>query len=130
MNITFFCRSAFIVKLLNASDLPSNDSEPLDVFVKTQLVASRKQLFISKVLRQTLHPLFAETYEFEISYQDLQTQKLLFQIMEFDCLSRHEMLGEVRVNLADLGTHGFNILREVTLCINITKPQGGEDGET
>jgi Ca2+-dependent lipid-binding protein len=118
------------VKLLNASDLPSNDSEPLDVFVKTQMIPSRKQLFISKVVRQTLHPLFTEAYEFEITYQELQTQKLLFQIMEFDCLSRHEMIGEVRVNLADLGTHGFNILREVTLCINIGKPHGGDDGET
>lgn len=120
------CRSAFVVTLLNASDLPPRDMEPIDVFIKTQLIPSKKQLFISKVFRQTLHPYFNEKYELEITYQELQTQKLLFQVMEFDCLSRHEMIGEVLVNLADLGTHGFNILREVTLCINIAKPNSSE----
>jgi len=116
-----------VVKILNASDIPPHDTEPLDVFIKTQLIPSKKQLFISKVIRQSLHPYFNETYDFDITYHELQTQKLLFQVMEFDCLSRHEMIGEVVVNLADLGTHGFNILREVTLCINIAKPNEQRD---
>ncbi|EDO44754.1 predicted protein, partial [Nematostella vectensis] len=85
-----------VVKLLNAQELPpKDDTGPLDVFVKTQLIPRRKQLFISKVIRQTLQPFFNETYEFDISYDELQSQKLLFQVMEFDCLSRHRILGEV-----------------------------------
>lgn len=117
-------RSVLLVKLISAQDLPPKDDEELlDVFVKTQLVPSRKRVFISKVHRESSNPVFNESYEFDIEYQELQQQKLLFQILDYDCMSRYKPVGEVSVLLAELGTHGFNILREVSLCVYISRPR-------
>lgn len=117
-------RSVLLVKLISAQDLPPKDDEEfLDVFVKTQLVPSRKRVYISKVHRESSNPLFNEAYEFDIEYQELQQQKLLFQILDYDCMSRYKPVGEVSVLLAELGTHGFNILREVSLCVYISRPR-------
>lgn len=116
--------SLLLVKLDSAQDLPSKDDDQLpDVFVKTQLIPSRKRVYISKVHRETANPVFKEAYEFDIEYQELQQQRLLFQILDYDCMSRYKPIGEVSVHLADLGTHGFNILREISLCVYISRPQ-------
>ena len=93
------------------------------MFVKTQLVPSRRRVFISKVHRESSNPVFNESYEFDIEYQELQQQRLLFQILDYDCMSRYKPVGEVSVLLAELGTHGFNILREVSLCVYISRPR-------
>ena len=117
-------RSVLLVKLASAQDLPlKDDDDPPDVFVKTQLVPSRKRVYISKVRRETSNPVFDETYEFDIEYQELQQQRLLFEILDYDCMSRYKSVGEVSVLLAELGTHGFNILREVSLCVYISRPR-------
>ena len=112
-----------VVKLMSAQDLQPKDSDAVDAFVKTELIPSKKQVYISKVQRNTLNPIFDERYEFDMSYEELQGQKVHFQLMDFDCFSRHKAVGEVTVNLADLGSHGFNILREVCLSMNIHKPR-------
>ena len=117
-------RSVLLVKLASAQDLPlKDDDDPPDVFVKTQLVPSRKRVYISKVRRETSNPVFDETYEFDIEYQELQQQRLLFEILDYDCMSRYKSVGEISVLLAELGTHGFNILREVSLCVYISRPR-------
>ncbi|KAL9966068.1 hypothetical protein ACROYT_G024081 [Oculina patagonica] len=83
--------SVLLVKLVSAQDLPLKDDEEfLDVFVKTQLVPSRKRVYISKVHRETSNPVFNESYEFDIEYQELQQQRLLFQILDYDCMSRYK----------------------------------------
>lgn len=117
-------RSVLLVKLDSAQDLPAKDDDLLpDVFVKTQLIPSRKRVYISKVHRETANPVFNEAYEFDIEYPELQQQRLLFQILDYDCMSRYKPIGEVSVRLAELGTHGFNILREISLCVYISRPQ-------
>ena len=119
-----FVRSVLLVKLDSAQDLPAKDDDLLpDVFVKTQLIPSRKRVYISKVHRETANPVFNEAYEFDIEYPELQQQRLLFQILDYDCMSRYKPIGEVSVRLAELGTHGFNILREISLCVYISRPQ-------
>lgn len=116
--------SVLLVKLDNAQNLPTKDEEVFPaVYVKTQLVPSRRRVFISKVHRETANPVFDEAYEFDIEYQELQQQTLMFTILDFDCMSRYKSIGEVTVHLADLGTHGFNILREISLCVYISEPR-------
>ena len=107
---------------MSAQDLRPKDSDAIDAFVKTELVPSRKQVYISKVQRNTLNPIFDEKYEFDILYENLQSHKVHFQVMDFDCFSRHKPVGEVTLPLEELGSHGLNILREVCLAMNIHKP--------
>jgi len=114
----------FLVRLVSAQNLPTKDDDLLPaVYVKTQLIPSRKRVYISKVHRETANPVFNEDYEFDIEYQELQQQTLVFQILDHDCLSRCKAIGEVSVHLAELGTHGFNILREISLCVYISRPR-------
>ena len=56
---------------MSAQDLRPKDSDAIDAFVKTELVPSRKQVYISKVQRNTLNPIFDEKYEFDILYANL-----------------------------------------------------------
>lgn len=125
-SFSFVClfRSVLLVKLVSAQNLPPKDDDIFPaVYVKTQLVPSRQRVYISRVHRETANPVFNEAYEFDIEYQELQQQTLIFQILDYDCLSRDKAIGEVTVHLAELGTHGFNILREISLCVYISRPR-------
>lgn len=52
--------------------------------------------------RRSTDPLFDETFKFPVSFDDLPARTLLFQVFDYDRLSRNDVTGEVRVQLADV----------------------------
>lgn len=96
----------------------------MDSFVKTRLLPSKLQTFTSKLQRRTLNPNYNETYQFDIEYSELSLQALCFEVYRYDCLSRHQIFGEVIVPFKDLGSTGSgNIIKEISMSMNITEPQ-------
>ena len=96
----------------------------MDSFVKTRLLPSKLQTFTSKLQRRTLNPNYNETYQFDIEYSELSLQALCFEVYRYDCLSRHQVFGEVIVPFKDLGSTGSgNIIKEISMSMNITEPQ-------
>ena len=96
----------------------------MDSFVKTRLLPSKLQMFTSKLQRRTLNPNYNETYQFDIEYSDLSLQALCFEVYRYNCLSRHQVFGEVIVPFKDLGSTGSgNIIKEISMSMNITEPQ-------
>ena len=96
----------------------------MDSFVKTLLLPSKLQTFTSKLQRRTLNPNYNETYQFDIEYSELSLQALCFEVYRYDCLSRHQVFGEVIVPFKDLGSTGSgNIIKEISMSMNITEPQ-------
>lgn len=91
----------------------------MDTFVKTKLLPSKKQIFISKLQRRTLNPNYNETYDFDIDYSEINAQALCFEIFRYDCVSRHEIFGEVIVPLRDIGSNGCNVIKEISMSMNI-----------
>ncbi|XP_036616597.1 synaptotagmin-10 [Trichosurus vulpecula] len=85
-----------VVNIIKALDLPVKDfTGTSDPYVKIYLLPDRKKKFQTRVHRKTLNPLFEETFQFPVAYDQLSNRKLHFSIYDFDRFSRHDMIGEV-----------------------------------
>ncbi|XP_019481210.1 PREDICTED: synaptotagmin-10 [Hipposideros armiger] len=85
-----------VVKIIKALDLPAKDfTGTSDPYVKMYLLPDRKKKFQTRVHRKTLNPLFDETFQFPVAYDQLSNRKLHFSVYDFDRFSRHDMIGEV-----------------------------------
>lgn len=54
--------------------------------------------------RKTLNPVFNETFNFKVAYNDILTKTLIFSVYDFDRFSKHDQIGEIRLpmNQVDL----------------------------
>nr|DBA30356.1 TPA: hypothetical protein GDO54_006350 [Pyxicephalus adspersus]DBA30357.1 TPA: hypothetical protein GDO54_006350 [Pyxicephalus adspersus] len=85
-----------LVKILKALELPAKDlCGTSDPYVKIYLLPDRKKKFQTRVHRKTLNPVFDETFQFPVAYDQLSNRKLHFSVYDFDRFSRHDMIGEV-----------------------------------
>ncbi|XP_068958927.1 synaptotagmin-10 [Petaurus breviceps papuanus] len=88
-----------VVSIIKALDLPAKDfTGTSDPYVKIYLLPDRKKKFQTRVHRKTLNPLFEETFQFPVAYDQLNNRKLHFSVYDFDRFSRHDMIGEVIVD--------------------------------
>ncbi|XP_030070460.1 synaptotagmin-10 [Microcaecilia unicolor] len=85
-----------MVKILKALELPAKDfTGTSDPYVKMYLLPDRKKKYQTRVHRKTLNPIFDETFQFPVAYDQLNNRKLHFSVYDFDRFSRHDMIGEV-----------------------------------
>ncbi|XP_029115276.1 synaptotagmin-10 isoform X2 [Scleropages formosus] len=95
---------SLVVKILKALDLPAKDfTGTSDPYVKIYLLPERKKKFQTRVHRKTLNPVFDETFQFPVEYDQICNRKLHFSVYDFDRFTSHDMIGEVLVdNLFEL----------------------------
>ncbi|CAB1315176.1 unnamed protein product [Coregonus sp. 'balchen'] len=87
---------ALLVNILKAFDLPAKDlCGSSDPYVKIYLLPDRKRKFQTRVHRKTLNPIFDESFQFTVPYEELGSRKLHLSIFDFDRFSSHDMIGEV-----------------------------------
>ncbi|XP_013988002.1 synaptotagmin-6 [Salmo salar] len=87
---------ALLVNILKAFDLPAKDlCGSSDPYVKIYLLPDRKRKFQTRVHRKTLNPMFDESFQFNVPYEELGSRKLHLSVYDFDRFSRHDMIGEV-----------------------------------
>ncbi|KAF3816218.1 hypothetical protein GH733_014391 [Mirounga leonina] len=115
-----------VVKIIKALDLPAKDfTGTSDPYMKMYLLPDRKKKFQTRVHRKTLNPLFDETFQFPVAYDQLSNRKLHFSVYDFDRFSRHDMIGEVILdNLFEVS----DLSREATVwkdihCATTIKPK-------
>lgn len=85
-----------LVTIIKALELPAKDfTGTSDPYVKIYLLPDRKKKFQTRVHRKTLNPVFNETFQFPVAYDQLCNRKLHFSMYDFDRFSRHDMIGEV-----------------------------------
>ncbi|XP_010879741.1 synaptotagmin-6 [Esox lucius] len=85
-----------LVNILKAFDLPAKDlCGSSDPYVKIYLLPDRKCKFQTRVHRKTLNPMFDESFQFTVPYEELGSRKLHLSVFDFDRFSRHDMIGEV-----------------------------------
>ncbi|MBN3303690.1 SYT10 protein, partial [Amia calva] len=88
-----------IVKIVKALELPAKDfTGTSDPYVKMYLLPDRKKKFQTRVHRKTLNPIFDETFQFPVAYDQLCNRKLHFSVYDFDRFTSHDMIGEVIVD--------------------------------
>ena len=89
---------ALIVTIIKASDLPAKDlCGTSDPYVKVYLLPDRKK-FQTRVHRKMLNPIFNESFQFPVPYDELAIRKLHMSVFDFDRFSRHDMIGEVELD--------------------------------
>ncbi|XP_033942199.1 synaptotagmin-6 [Pseudochaenichthys georgianus] len=107
---------ALIVNIIKASDLPAKDlCGTSDPYVKVYLLPDRKK-FQTRVHRKMLNPIFNESFQFPVPYDELAVRKLHMSVFDFDRFSRHDMIGEVELDnlfeTSDLSRE-MNIWRDI-----------------
>lgn len=89
---------SLVVNILRCEELPAKDfSGTSDPYVKIYLLPDRKHKCQTKVHRKTLSPEFNEKFAFSVSYKELTSRVLQFNIYDFDRFSRHDLIGTVVV---------------------------------
>lgn len=105
-----FDKNALVVNIVSATNLtpkkdhgfrqssPDGNSPPslLDPYIKLQLLPEKQHKVKTRVVRNTLNPIYDEEFTFYgLSYNQLQSTTLHFAAIAFDRFSRDEIIGEI-----------------------------------
>jgi len=91
-----FEKNALQVTIVSATNLCGSGENLLDPYVKLQLLPEKQHKVKTRVVRNTLCPVYEEEFTFYgINYNQLQSTTLHFVVVAFDRYSRDEILGEV-----------------------------------
>ncbi|XP_018028264.1 synaptotagmin-11 isoform X2 [Hyalella azteca] len=96
---------ALIVTIVKCTDLPQSEGShsTSDPYVKLQLLPDKHHKAKTRVLRNTLQPVYDEEFTFYgISASHLKDLTLHFVVLSFDRYSRDDIIGEVVTPLASI----------------------------
>ena len=91
-----------LLSIIEANQLVGKDFwDTVDSYVKTRLQPDDEGILRrqTEVVRKSKNPKFGESYEFNMSLQDVQNSTLFLSVWEIDKYSRHHMIGELQVEL-------------------------------
>ncbi|CAF0932846.1 unnamed protein product [Rotaria sp. Silwood1] len=102
-----FQKQELKVEVIQAQELPPMDiNGSSDPYVKVYILPDKKRKFETKVQKKTLNPVFNEAFIFkDLPYGEIGGKTLVFSVVDFDRLSRHDPMGELQIplNAVDLG---------------------------
>lgn len=126
-------RTALCVTIVGATDLMRRSSKHklssssgsneilLDPYVKLQLLPEKQNKVKTKVVKNTLNPVYDEVFTFYgLNYNQLQSTTLHFAIVSCDRFSRDEIIGEVMCSLNSVDLSQSN--KQVTLNLDVLSP--------
>jgi len=107
-----FDKNALVVNIASATNLSpkkdqhgggrrsshdgNNPPSLLDPYIKLQLLPEKQHKVKTRVVRNTLNPIYDEEFTFYgLSYNQLQSTTLHFAVIAFDRYSRDEIIGEI-----------------------------------
>lgn len=124
-------RTALCVTIIGATNLARKSNKQkisigggdllLDPYVKLQLLPEKQHKVKTKVVKNTLNPVYDEVFTFYgLNYNQLQSTTLHFAIISCDRFSRDEIIGEVICALNSVDLSQSN--KQVTLNLDILSP--------
>ncbi|CAB3402231.1 unnamed protein product [Caenorhabditis bovis] len=102
-----FEQAKLSVTILKAYDLPAMDRNGMsDPYIKVFVLPERKQKFETKIIRNTLNPVYNETFQFSIPFNELHSKTLMLVVYDYDRLSKDDKMGQLSLPLesVDFGT--------------------------
>ncbi|XP_063071263.1 synaptotagmin-2 [Engraulis encrasicolus] len=91
------------VGILQCADLISMDSGGTsDPYVKVFILPDKKKKFDTKVHKKTLNPVFNETFNFKLPYEEMGGKTLVMSVYDYDRFSKHDVIGEVKLPFLSL----------------------------
>ncbi|KAG7468420.1 hypothetical protein MATL_G00142680 [Megalops atlanticus] len=73
-----------------------------DPYVKVYSLPNKSKTYETKVFRKTLQPVFNEYFKFQIPQSELSDSMLVMQVYDFNRFSKHEIIGELRLQLGTI----------------------------
>ncbi|CAL1592022.1 unnamed protein product [Knipowitschia caucasica] len=70
-----------------------------DPYVKVYMCPDKNKTCETKVLKNTLKPVFNESFTFQVSKAALSKSTVVMQVYDFNRFSKHNIIGEVRLQL-------------------------------
>ena len=104
-------RSVLLVKIMKAENIPDHDGEPPSVVVECAVLPGKEsqKSCATAVQIETVKPVFEETFEYKVDFEELWRKRLHFIVWYVDRFSCMSGLGEVIHSLGQLDIEGFNI---------------------
>jgi len=101
-------RHTLTVYLKRASNLPAKDqSGTSDPFVVMYLVPDKEEVFESKVVYETLDPIFEQSFEFHnLQSDDIRRQSLVFRVYNYCRFTKNDPIGGIIIPLEDADLYG------------------------
>ncbi|GIX83835.1 synaptotagmin-B [Caerostris darwini] len=97
-------RNQLTLKLIGASNLPCHFLKTTaNPCAKIVLLPERTTKYMSKVQRNTMNPVFNESFVFSMRKDDLIEKKLKISIWDYDKFSRKCLIGQVVYSVKDSG---------------------------
>ncbi|XP_037086955.1 synaptotagmin 1-like [Pollicipes pollicipes] len=98
-----FNAKTLTVVVIRCEGLPALDvGGTSDPYVKIYLLPEKKKKHETKVQKNTLNPVFNQTFTFKMPYADVINKTLVFAIFDFDRFSKHDQIGEVQLPLCNV----------------------------
>jgi hypothetical protein len=112
--------TSLIVVVSSIDNLPYRDlnSKVLpDPFIKVVLLPDRRRKFQTKVSKRTQSPQFNETFQFQISYEELRRRILLLSVYDFGRSTKRRLIGTVKIDdvlsIPDITSHDVTCTRSI-----------------
>lgn len=101
-------RCTLTVHLHHGSNLPAMDRRGTsDPFVVLYLMPNKEEIFESRVIQQTLDPVFDQSFEFKkLTPDDICQQTLILHVYDHDKFSRNDSIGGVILPLENADLFG------------------------
>ena len=101
-------RFTLTVHLHHGSNLPAKDRRGTsDPFVVLYMIPNKEEIFESKVIYQTLNPIFDQSFEFKkLTTDDIRRQTLVLRVYDHDKFSRNDTIGAVLLPLEEADLFG------------------------
>ncbi|XP_054710411.1 synaptotagmin-7-like [Uloborus diversus] len=97
-------RNQLTLKLIGATDLPCHFLKTTaNPCAKIVLLPERAIKYMTKVQRNTMNPIFNETFTFSILRDELYEKKIKISVWDYDRFSRKCLIGQVVYPLKDSG---------------------------
>lgn len=104
-------RSVLLVRVMKAEDIPDHDGQIPNVMVECTMLPGKEseKPHTTAVQLETFKPMFEETFEYKVDFEDLWRKKLHLVVWYVDLFSIMSSLGEVVHSLGQLDIEGLNI---------------------
>jgi len=88
------------VIVVECKDLPKMDiMGKSDPFVRVYLLPNTHKELKTKVIKKTLNPIFNESFKFVVPLVDITKKTVVFQVFDWDKISKTDCIGEVQIPL-------------------------------
>ncbi|WKY00483.1 hypothetical protein Q1695_014937 [Nippostrongylus brasiliensis] len=121
-----FAQTKLSVTILDAHGLPAMDRNGMsDPYVKLCILPEPKQKYGTKIIRNTLNPVYNETFLFSLPFNELHSKTLMLVVYDYDRISKDDKIGQLSIPLESID---FGTTTEISRCL--CKPENDDDKES